>query len=446
MPRGIVLCAVLCLAAPAGAASAAPARTGFVPVPPERLAAAPTAAPSSRVIYLNRCEQGCVVQPGYDDSRTGHSSIIDSTAFLSPFALGDAVWNEVVSCVREMYAPFDIVVTETDPGPAPHFAALVAGTPAEAGFPDNYGGVAPFACGVIDNVITYTFANIWPNAEWICYAVAQETAHGFGLDHALLCDDPMTYLAPCGRRAFQDKDGDCGEDEPRGCYCGGNTQNSFRYITDIFGAGAVPQVAIGEPREGARVPPGFRVRAETSFPGLDRVELHIDGKLIASSRLAPFVFRAPTTLAPGSHVVELRAYDQRGVPGSSTATVIQDPCASAGDCLGSESCISGRCVPDPGNPGGLGEQCTGSQDCATEICGVDSSGVGLCAAACDPGHDDCPGGFSCKSSGDGAVCWPSADGGGCSVASSSHGSRHIPAWPALMVLALGLAFAGSRRP
>src|SRR5690606_37973399 len=97
----------------------------------------------SRVIYLNRCEDGCQISPGFEDSRSNRSSIIDSTIELSEWQHSEAGWREMVACVRELYAPFDVIVTDVDPGQEPHFEAMVAGAPGEAGFP-MAGGVAPF--------------------------------------------------------------------------------------------------------------------------------------------------------------------------------------------------------------------------------------------------------------------------------------------------------------
>src|SRR5690606_38777936 len=95
------------------------------------------------------------------DSRTDRSSIARAQTTLTPWPHGEAAWNNLVACVREMYAPFDIDVTDVDPGTANHFEVMIAGVPEAFGFPRDVGGVAPFiACDgqIPNNVISFVFA------------------------------------------------------------------------------------------------------------------------------------------------------------------------------------------------------------------------------------------------------------------------------------------------
>jgi hypothetical protein len=89
-----------------------------------------------------------------------------------------------------------------------HHKAILAGTSQQGGRPANVGGVAPLdpQCRPINNVISLSFANSL-RADWreLCWTVAQESAHAFGLDHAFDCHDPMTYLPACGRQFFRDR-------------------------------------------------------------------------------------------------------------------------------------------------------------------------------------------------------------------------------------------------
>lgn len=221
---------------------------------PSRVAVAEPAASSSSLIFLNRCAGGCTVGPGTDDSRTDTSSLLGRTVTISEFQHGDQAWDAVVACVTEIYRPFGIEVTDVDPGSAPHFEAIVAGAPQEIGA-SEIGGVAPFACGVIENAVTYSFANIYGSVQDICETVAQETAHSFGLEHEYLCEDAMTYLTGCGSKAFRDVDAPCGEMAARECACGGETQNSYRHLMREFGGLPVPEPAV-ESGEVDAAPPG----------------------------------------------------------------------------------------------------------------------------------------------------------------------------------------------
>ena len=252
--RGVVtgLWMGLAIALGTSAAHADRPRSSYRWVDPARVVIAEPALRSSSVIYLNRCAGGCSLGPGSDDSRTDTSSLLSRNVTISEFAHGDAAWDAVLACVAEVYEPFGIAVTDVDPGEAPHFEAIVAGAPSEVGATD-IGGVAPFACGVIDNAVTYSFANIYSSVEDLCETVAQETAHAFGLEHEYLCEDPMTYLTGCGPKAFRDVDAPCGEMEPRECECGGATQNSYRRLLREFDAGdpdGVPAAELTVPCEG----------------------------------------------------------------------------------------------------------------------------------------------------------------------------------------------------
>ena len=215
---------------------------------PTRVTVAEPARSSAVALFLNRCAGGCTLSPGTDDSRANRSSLLGGTVVISEFRHGDEAWRAVVECVAGLYEPFGIEVTDVDPGEAPHFEAIVAGAPGEIG-EEEIGGLAPFACGVIENAVTYSFANIYGSVQDICETVAQETAHSFGLEHEYLCEDPMTYLTGCGAKAFRDIDAPCGEMEPRACACGGTTQNSYRRLMREFAGLPEPEAAFetGEP-------------------------------------------------------------------------------------------------------------------------------------------------------------------------------------------------------
>lgn len=141
---------------------------------------------TSNIIFLNRCVGGCTIYPGYDDSRTNTSSVVagthGQTAYISEFAYGQAEWDDIVECVTRVYEPFGVVITDQDPGNVSHFEAIVAGTDDEIS--TSAGGIAPASCGVINNAITFSFANQGSLSQ-MCWTVAQETAHAFGLDHEL---------------------------------------------------------------------------------------------------------------------------------------------------------------------------------------------------------------------------------------------------------------------
>lgn len=408
-----------------------------------------------KLIYLNRCAGTCTLSPGPEDSRTNTSSIIQSTVSIPPFAYGDASWQALVECVRELYAPFDIEITDVDPGNTPHFEAIVAGNPGDAGFPSYVGGVAPFGCDIIPNSITYSFAGVWGNEpRIICEVVAQETAHGFGLDHEYHCPDPMTYLTDCGDKYFRDFDAACGENQPAACDCNRETQNSYQLLLAAFGPGKPLEVEITRPLDGMLVGQGFEIQASATYHmPLDRAELHIDGTLIDTVTAPPYVFTAPAELPEGPHELEVRVFSKAGAQGKQTITVHRSPpCTSASQCGDDQTCVEGRCVLGPGSPGGLGETCVNGEDCFSGFCGGDAAGTRYCVETCELGGNGCPCGFSCINAGAGGACWPggnACDDGGCAVspggASAGAGRGSSPALPMVLGFAFGALFLRRRR-
>jgi len=416
-------------------------------------------AANTNIIFLNRCASGCLVRQGTTDSRTNYSSISRvGQGNLSPFSHGDTVWNNVVSCVRDVFTPFGVQIVTTDPAPANHFEIMIAGTPQQLGFTSATGGVSPFDCNApyIPNSLVFDF-DVWgSDVEKICSVAAQEIAHSFRLDHVTDMTDPLTYFDYSARKRFKDAQVQCGSDcfdydnngttpltnRPPGqggytctgtnqqshpCSCNGfgdpniltNTQNSVAVIKALFGAGTPtpPNLTITTPKTGDNVKPGFAVAAEaTDDNGIGMVELRVDGQLTGPPATQfPYVFNAPSTLGDGTHTVQVTAYDNFGANSvKMVQVVIGKPCTKPSECPNdTDTCVGGRCVAGPGVQGGLGTACTENTMCASGQCAADSSGAMYCVEVCDPTQDQCPSGFTCLQVGGGGVCWPGDDGGGC---------------------------------
>ena len=203
---------------------------------------AAAAVAETRIIYLNR--DGVVLWPGAaNDARTQTSSIVSEPTAIGAWDIDDDTWDETVACVRDIYRPFDVTVTDRDPGDQPHLEALFGGNPADVGLPDNVAGVSPFTedCSIIESSIVFTFTDVMPDdARTMCEVMAQEIAHSYGLDHEMLASDPMTYLDYAGDRTFKNQDASCGEYGNRLCGINGNmcrhTQNSVKLLTERLGA------------------------------------------------------------------------------------------------------------------------------------------------------------------------------------------------------------------
>ena len=379
----------------------------------------------SNVIFLNNCKpNGCTVNAGGNNSTapTPSSSIPNRQSLVEPFAYSDEVWNRVVDCVREAYAPFAVKVVDVRPTSGNYHMGIVAGRPQNIGMSQGVGGVSPYTCGYIPNAVSFSFSNIYgPNVDDICWTAAQETAHSWGLDHKFDNRDPMTYLSSGpSRKLFQNEDGACGEYSARSCQCGGSTMNSFQEILATFGSATPtpPMVSITAPVSGAVVQAGFPIRANiVDDIAVSRATLHINGQQVGNPVSAPpFVWNAPPTLGQGRHTITVTGYDIADTPASASVEItLGKACGRPSDCdKSTDTCVDGRCVAGTGVAGGLGQPCAANTECASGSCVSDAAGTSHCVEWCKPSLDGCPSNFQCVETGDDSgVCWPGDDEGTC---------------------------------
>ena len=190
-----------------------------------------------QVLYLNRCADAPVIWPAWeDDAGENLSSVLEVVAEPPPYPYGYGSWREVVATTRRLFAPFDVEVTDEDPGDWPHDEVFVCGAPWHAGLEPGFWGLAPFQCEPEIGAVSFVFPEEIGNApEEIGATVAQEAAHAWGLDHSLSCKDPMSYAPACGERSFQDRELACGEYFARPCGCGTDRQNTYRRLVEVLG-------------------------------------------------------------------------------------------------------------------------------------------------------------------------------------------------------------------
>jgi MYXO-CTERM domain-containing protein len=491
-------------AAPAGAEPSASPPTGptgsttIDGLPGRRIAVdtpidfyATPAAQVSPIIYLDRCQPECTVTAGNNDARINSSSIPKvATATIKEFrnsalkigAEADAEWSQVVQCVREVYSPYNVMVTDVLPTGGQGFhKAIVAGNPADIGYGPDILGVAPLAgdCSAIDNVISFTFANSHAGTPAtanerilaICWTAAQESAHAYGLDHEYqftdytltpnngsACNDPMTYRTDCGgQKFFRNASAKCGETGmSRPCKCGA-TQNSHLKVLSVFGAGmpitGSPTITLTDPTlGGGTLSKGVSAMA-SSKRGVARIELFFNGYKWAEvpgaqfglkGQPAPSAYTALVPAALPNSIVDVKmiAYDDLGAATeTSVVTVTRGaPCDTADTCAGGQKCEAGKCFWDP-PVGEVGDSCTFPQFCKSGLC-TGTSDQQICTQDCIPGvADSCPMGLECvMSSANSGVCFFATSGGCCSV------DRSDRAWWVQLALAAALlGYLGRRR-
>jgi hypothetical protein len=135
------------------------------------------------------------------------------------------------------------------------------------------------------NGVSFVFSeNLRNDVEGTCTSILHEAGHALGLDHAYLCEDPMSYLHGCGEKTFQDRDAACGEDEPRACNTDDGTQNSYRHLARVVGL-----------RAGRPEPPA--TEADPELEPLDPYEpagptITLSSGSLSSSNLLTFTARA----------------------------------------------------------------------------------------------------------------------------------------------------------
>jgi MYXO-CTERM domain-containing protein len=433
----------------------------------------------SNVIYINRCVGGCTITKGPRNNSTTDTSWFPvgadgQTYQLTEFSHDDATFNAVVACVQDVYLPYNVVVTTTDPGTAPHTEVYAAGLDTEIGI-NGAGGLGgavsqnisiDSACSGGENGVAFAFLNGYPasQTELMCAVIAQETGHSLGLlDHERECTDPMSasYYGPCNntdRSYFRNRLMKCGDAADGPCVCGGNFVNSHTHLRGIFGdsgnAQPAPTASIISPTEGATISGStiFGITGDGGNRGTFKAQVFLNGwpwgTWDAPDHLAPgtwppenITISLDSGLPDGDYDAFVRVYDDLGTS-SDTPTIHLhkgSPCTSADTCADGQKCEDGKCFWDSPT-GQLGDACEVDQQCEGPNtydgqCQSDGS-QSLCTRDCSGGAlDDCDEGFSCLITNDTeqtGVCWPDSEGGCCSVGHED--SRAVMGM-------LGLAFA-----
>ena len=414
------------------------------------------AGPVSKTIYLERCRGGCVVHMGMNDARTNTSTIpMVQVAMVTEFTnstgtpgtAADNEWRRLVTCMQEVYSPYNVVVTDVKPTTGTYHEAIIAGDPRDIGLGRDILGVAPLAsdCSALDNVMSFSFANRHPkipgdingNILNVCWTAAQESAHAFGLDHEYsfvagnrsACSDPMTYRNDCGgEKFFRNEPASCGETTTRPCKCG-TSQNSHAKLVTVFGAGTPitgkPTAVLVSPTTGGALGTTVSVDAGAKR-GVARVELYFNGfkwaeqpgaafELTGQPDPSSYAIRVPADLPDSVVDVKAIAYDDLGASTESgLATVTKGtPCATAATCVKGQKCEAGKCFWDPAN-GEIGDDCSYAQFCKSGLCSG-TKDQQICTQPCIPGDaSSCPADFAClMSSPSAGVCFFASTGGGC---------------------------------
>ncbi len=194
------------------------------------------------VVFLNRTGGTYMPGTGMSDSSTNTTPLVQATTTIPPPTGVDADWPAFVACVTAKFAPFNVTITDVDPGAAAHLELLVIDQPEQVGLPATATGLARAArcqgtVGLVDGRgIAIVMWQALGNAGARCQKSAQMLGFTMGLDRAFSCPDIMTWQNTCGPegdKTFTDEFVPCGEEVARPCVCGAGIQNSYRHLDSV---------------------------------------------------------------------------------------------------------------------------------------------------------------------------------------------------------------------
>ncbi len=159
-------------------------------------------APGGLPVYLERT--GGHFEPGLESPADNRSSLLVSAVDAPPYAIDDATWARVVACVADGLAPFDLRVTETDPGAVDQLEIVVLGAllPPLVEAPILIGW-AP--CSTFHPMIAFVgpyALTTPPDADAICRLVLKAVGTAGGLEATTDCADVMAEGPCAGVGAF----------------------------------------------------------------------------------------------------------------------------------------------------------------------------------------------------------------------------------------------------
>lgn len=204
--------------------------------------------PCEHVIFLNG-GGGTYRRGDFSNSALNRTSADwfprDREVTLPPSTLPVEEWEAALTCLEDAFAPFDVLVTDMDPGDQEHLEIVVStlNLAAEIGCDEArlYGHCAPDNC--LPNHWQIGFVRgEFPaaDASTVCETARRLVGFFAGLDHSSDCADYMGFdELSCGEQdqSFRDAQAACDSDygDPGTCRCTDETtQNSYQTLAEFF--------------------------------------------------------------------------------------------------------------------------------------------------------------------------------------------------------------------
>ena len=195
-----------------------------------------TAEPEPVTVVMQR--HGGTIVAGEDDSRLSRSSSLANRGIdrvdLGGFRGSDKQWVQLMQCVRQRYAKYNVDIVDAPPAKGEYVLAMVGDKPHKLDLPETVGGLAPHNGTVISDAVVFVFQPRGARVDDLCQTTAHEIGHALGLDHTRLCSDVMSYES-CGDKRFRDSHARCGEWEDRDCDDGSSHQSSDEVLARAVG-------------------------------------------------------------------------------------------------------------------------------------------------------------------------------------------------------------------
>ena len=380
------------------------------------------------ILYVNF--DGSVIYGGNDcsDAPTNCSFLAGSTGAVSfpSYSGSDADRTQILADIGQMYAAYNVqIVTARPPSGTQYEMTMVGGTSDVIHQPSNRVGVSPVDCqNQNESDISFVFAAT-PGLTLhdIAVAIAQESAHGYGLAHTNNMMDVMYPYISSQATGYLDLNMDVYDVGAVNSDCNGTgKQNSFREL--MFNVGhsggpdtVPPTISISAPHDGDTVASGFTIVFDANDNVfVSSIDVSIDGRAWPSIGLPPWQSNVASGALPaGMHRLSAVAHD------------LDQNMAAAQDVM-----VNVKAVGQ--SPGDLGSSCAQDTDCNGG--GVCSGGS--CTHACGSATTTCAAGFQCGAVNGLRLC-VRADPGGCSIAGHTGGAGVLWLWALF-----ALSTAGSR--